>query len=138
MTLIVPNQGEQINLDAATGKAAATAWTLRLFSNNYTPIASTTEADVTEVAGGGYAAIPLTAANWTTTPGAPTSSAYAAQTFTFTGVTNAPGTVYGYYITRADGKLIYAERLPAAFTPASNGDSVVVTPTITLGSVTSD
>jgi hypothetical protein len=138
MSLVVPNQGEQIMLDAATGKAAATAWTLRLFANNVTPANSDTEAQYTEAAGGGYAAIALTAANWVTTPGSPTSSAYPQQTFTFTGVLTTNPTIYGYYITRADGKLIYAERLAAAFTPANNGDNVQVTPVVTIGSVSGD
>src|SRR5690349_6733677 len=111
MTLVVPNQGEQVLLDAATGKTAASTLTLRLFSNNLTPGASTTEADVTEVAGGGYAGIALTAASWVTTPGSPTSSAYPQQTFTFTGATDSPGTIYGYYVTNAAGKLLWAERL---------------------------
>lgn len=138
MTLVVPNQGEQILLDAATGKTAASALTLRLFSNNFTPVAASVEGDVNEVAGGGYAAVALTAGNWVTTPGSPTSSAYPQVTFTFTGATNAPGTIYGYYITNASGALIYAERLSSVFTPAANGDSVKVTPTITLASVSGD
>lgn len=138
MTLVVPNQGEALALNAATGKTAATQWTLRLFSNNYTPINSTTEAAVTEVSGGGYAAIALTAASWATTPGSPTSSAYPEQTFTFTGATDAPGTIYGYYVTNAAGALVFAERLAASFTPASNGDTVKVTPTLTLASVSGD
>lgn len=138
MTLVVPNTGEQVLLDAATGKTAATTLTLRLFSNNYTPIAGTVAANVTEVAGGGYAGIALTAASWTTTPGSPTSSAYPEQTFTFTGATDAPGTIYGYYVTNAAGTLLWAERLAASFTPASSGDTVKVTPTLTLASVSGD
>jgi hypothetical protein len=136
--IIVPNQGEQLNLDAATGKTPATAWTLRLFSNDYTPVAASTEANLTEVAGGGYAAIALTASNWVTTPGSPTSTTYPQQTFTFTGATNAPGTIYGYYITDNNGKLIFAERFAAFFTPANNGDTVKVTLVLTLGSVSGD
>ena len=58
--------------------------------------------------------------------------------FTFTGATNAPGTIYGYYLTNAAGKLIYAERLAAVFSPANNGDTVKVTPTMTFGSVSGD
>lgn len=138
MSIIVPDQGEQINLDAATGKTAATQWTLRLFANNYVPVKGTTEASVTEASGGGYVAIALTAANWVTTPGSPTSSAYPAQTWVFTGALTTNGTLYGYYITAANGKLIYAELLPAPFTPVSNGDNTVVTPMIYLASVTSD
>ncbi len=137
-TLVVPDQGEQILLDAALGKAAATTLTLRLFANNHTPAHGDTESNYTEASGGGYAAIALTAANWVTTPGSPTSSAYPASTFTFTGAIGGTGIVYGYYITNAAGKLIYAELLAASFTPANNGDTVVVTPTITLASVSGD
>lgn len=136
--LTVPNQGEQILLDAATGKTVATQWTLRLYSNDYSPVAGTTEANVTEVVGGGYAAIALTAASWVTTPGSPTSSAYPECSFVFTGATSAPGTIYGYYVTNLAGALVFAERLAAVFSPAANGDSVAVTPTLTLASVTSD
>jgi len=138
MTLVVPNQGEQLLLDAATGKAAATQWTLRLFVNNHTPVNADTEANYTEASGGGYAAIALTAANWVTTPGSPTSSAYPQQTFTFTGGLTTNATVYGYYVTRADGKLVYAELLAQPFTPANNGDTVQITPQLTLGSVSGD
>jgi hypothetical protein len=69
--LVVPNQGEALLLEAAVGKTTATAWTLRLFTNNHTPSSADTEADYTEAVDGGYAAIALNAANWTTTPGAP-------------------------------------------------------------------
>lgn len=138
MTLVVPNVGEVVALNAITGKTAATTLTLRLFSNNHTPAAATTAADLTEVAGGGYAAIALTPASWSTTGGSPTSSAYPEQTFTFTGATDSPGTIYGYYLTNAAGTLVLAERLAATFTPAANGDTVKVTPTITLASVSGD
>lgn len=137
-TLVVPNQGEQIMLDAATGKTAATQWTLRLFAINHAPANGDTEANYTEAVGGGYAAIALTAANWVTTPGSPTSSAYPQQTFTFTGALTTNPSVYGYYVTRADGKLIYAELLTAAFTPANNGDNIQITPRVTLASVSGD
>lgn len=138
MALIVPNPGEVLILNAGIGKTAATAWTLRLYSNDYTIVAASTEGNLTEVSGGGYAGVALTAANWVTTPGSPTSSAYPLQTFTFTGTIGGSGTVYGYYITNAAGTLVYGERLSAAFTPAVNGDNIKVTPTITLASVTSD
>ena len=138
MTLVVPNVGEVVAINAVTGKTAATTLTLRLFSNNATPTSTTVAGDLTEVAGGGYAAIALTAANWVTTGGSPTSSAYPEQTFTFTGATDSPGTIYGYYLTNAAGTLLLAERLAATFTPASSGDTVKVTPTITLASVSGD
>jgi hypothetical protein len=140
--LVVPDASEVYVLDAWTGKAAASAWTLRLFANNHTPVAGDAVAQYTEAAGGGYAAILLTAASWTTTAGgtAPeTTTAYAAQTFTFTGPLTTNLTVYGYYLTRAsDGALILAELLASPFTPANNGDSIVLTLSITMASVFGD
>lgn len=130
MALVVPNQGEQLLLDAFTGKTAGQNLVLRLFTSNTTPAETDTEATYTEAAGNGYAAITLTAANWTTTPGAPTNTAYAEQTFTFT---VALGNVYGYYFTQVtSGKLVWAERFTSApFNIANNGDQIKVTPQIT-------
>lgn len=130
MALVVPNQGEQLLLDAFTGKTAGQNLVLRLFTSNTTPAETDTEATYTEAAGNGYAAITLTAANWTTTPGAPTNTAYAEQTFTFTG---ALGNVYGYYFTQVtSAKLVWAERFTSApFNIANNGDQIKITPQIT-------
>jgi len=138
-TLVVPNAAEVILLDGATGKTAATAWTLRLYTAISPALANTTVvAHLTEATGGGYVAIALTAANWVTTGGSPTSSAYPIQTFTFTGALSGSVAVLGYYITRADGSLVAIEALGASYTPLANGDTLAVTPTITLASVSTD
>jgi len=131
MTLVVPNQGEQLALDAFTGKTAGQNLVLRLYTSNITPAETDTESTYTEASGNGYSAITLTAANWTTTPGAPTETAYAEQTFTFTG---ALGNVYGYYFTQVtSGKLVWSERFTSApFAIANNGDQIKITPKITL------
>jgi len=139
MSLVVPNGGEVILIDAATGKTPATALTLRLYTVISPALSKdTVVAHLTEATGGGYAAIALTAGNWTTTGGSPTSSEQPAQTFTFSGALTTNPAVLGYYITHADGALVEAEPLAASFTPANNGDTCIVTPKITLGSVTSD
>lgn len=131
MALLVPNQGEQIALEALVGKTAGQNLILRLYTSNTTPAETDTEATYTEASGNGYAAITLTAASWTVTPGAPTEAAYAEQTFTFTG---ALGNVYGYYFTQVtSGKLVWAERFTGApFNIANNGDQIKITPKITL------
>ncbi len=104
---------------------------LRLYSNDYTPIETSTLAAFTEVAGGGYAAITLNDAEWVVTPGAPSVAEYAQQTFTFTGATTAPGTIYGYYLVDiVTGLLIGAERFSgsvAPFTPAATS-TIKITP----------
>lgn len=129
MALVVPNQGEEIALAAFLNKTAPQDLTLRLYTNDYTPVEGTTEANVTEASGSGYAAKALTAANWTIA-GDPREASYPEQTFAFTG---ALGNVYGYYLTQnTSGKLIYAERFTGApFNVAQNGDEIKVTPKIT-------
>lgn len=108
----------------------AQAMTLHLYTNNYIPIETTTEAAVTEAAGNGYAVKPLTGGAWTQTGNSPTQAAYAEQIFTFTG---ALGNVYGYYITRdSDGKMMFAEKFTDGPYPiANNGDQIKVTPRFT-------
>jgi hypothetical protein len=138
-TLTVPNGGEVLMLNAATGKTNATAWTLRLYCVISPALGNATVVgDLTEASGGGYSAIALTAANWVTTGGSPTSTAYPEQTFTFTGPLTTNLTVLGYYITNAAGALVYAEALGASFVPTNNGDTIKITPVLTLGSVTND
>lgn len=109
---------------------------LRLYSNNYTPVAASIAADFTEVAGAGYADLPLVLASWVITPGSPAVAEYdTPQDFSFTGATDTPGVIYGYYITRdSDGLLIYAERFPADDVPfvPINGSLIRITPRITL------
>lgn len=126
MSIVVPNVGEEIVLD----KYLDEPLTLKLYSNNYTPVEGSTNANFTEVAGGGYAAKTLAVANWVVTPGDPTVALYAQQTFAFTGPTTAPGTIYGYYVVDALNVVRWAERFPAAnvpFTPVA-GSSIRITP----------
>lgn len=129
MTLVVQNNGEGDALDAFTGKTALSTLVLRLFSNNITPAETDVAATYTEFAAAGYAAITLTAASWTTTEGAPSSTAYAQQTFTMTGA----GDAYGYYMTRqTGGRIALAERFTGApFSIPSGGGTIKITPQIT-------
>lgn len=134
MGLVVPDAAE---IRALT-YILTPSLTLRIFGNNATPSATSVAASFTEIAGGGYANKPLTFANWTLTAGTPSVALYAQQTWLFTGAINAPGTIYGYFVTRdADGLLMWAERFGAAavpFTPVLNS-IVQVTPRFTGGSV---
>lgn len=129
MALLVPNDGESDALDAFTAKTAATSLILRLYSSNTTPAETDTAATYTEYAATGYASITLVPANWTTTPGNPSSTAYAQQTFTMTGA----GDAYGYYMTRTtSGRIALAERFTAApFSIPGGGGTIKVTPQIT-------
>lgn len=132
MTLLVPNVGENITLSYLTGKVTTVRNLIYgLFATNITPAETDTAGTYTEAAGGGYAAKTLTGASWTVTNGAPTSAAYAQQTWTFTGALTTNATVYGYFVIRAtDVDLVLAETF-TSFTPANNGDQILLTPAIT-------
>ncbi len=115
MSLVVPNA---LEVEILTQKLTP-ALSMKLYGNNATPSGSSSAASFTEIAGGGYLAKPLTFANWAITAGDPSVALYnAIQTWTFTGPINAPGTVYGYFVTRdSDGLLMWAERFSAALVP---------------------
>ena len=115
MGFIVPNA---VELEVLTTMLTP-AWTLKLYGNNKTPAGGDTAAGYTEIAGGGYASKALTFANWTLTSGNTPQGVYnATQVWTFTGTISAPGTIYGYYITRnSDGLLMLAERFSALLVP---------------------
>lgn len=132
MTLLVVNNGEVVALSYLTNKVATTRDLIyRLFSNNVTPAETDTAATYTEVTGGGYAQKSLAGASWTVTGGNPTTASFAAQTWTFTGAIGGSGTVFGYYVIRAtDVDLVLAETF-TSFTPATNGDNIILTPNIT-------
>jgi len=107
--------------------------TLKLYTNDVTPDDADVAGDYTEAAGGGYAAKTLSNGSWTvTTANDPSDAVYAQQTFTFTGALTGTATIYGYFIVDADGVLFAAEKFATTFTPANNGDQVLVTPTIKL------
>ena len=130
MALLVPNNGEGDALAALVNKTAATDPILRLYSSNTTPAETDVAATYTEYAATGYAAITLTGASWgAPSEGAPSSIAYAQQTFTMSGA----GDAYGYYMTRTtSGRIMLAERFTAApFSIPSGGGTIKITPQIT-------
>jgi hypothetical protein len=134
MSLVVPDAVEVIILQLFLN----TPLTLRIFGNDATPGPASTAASFTEIAGGGYAGKALTYAGWGFTPNAPSVALYAKQTWIFTGPINAPGVIYGYYVTRnSDGILLWAERFPPAVVPFTPilGSVAEVTPRFTGSSV---
>jgi len=126
MTLIVPDVGEIVALT----KILDQSLTLKLFSNDIVPAESDTAASYTEVAGGGYAAKPLVGSGWSYVSGISSYGIYSAQDFNFTGPTNAPGTVYGYFIVDNSNVVIIVERFGAGVLPFSPiaGSLVRITP----------
>lgn len=127
MAIVIPNVTEAAVLAAFLETEDLF---LRLYSNNVTPSEGSTAATFTQVAGGGYSQITLDKDDWTITTGDPTFATQVQKTFSFTGPTNAPGTIYGYYVVNGAGVLQWAERFPGAnvpFTPI-NGSSIKITP----------
>ncbi len=111
--------------------------TLKLFTNDYTPVQTSVAGSFTEASGGGYAAKTLTNGSWTVTVGNdPSDAVYAEQTFTFTGALSGSATVYGYFVVDADGTLVWAERFSSSFQPANNGDTIKITPIFQISSGT--
>ena len=135
MPQVIPNA---LEVEILTEKLTP-ALTLKLYGNNATPSGSSSAASFTEIAGGGYVSKPLTFANWGIVSGDPSVATYnAMQTWDFTGVINAPGTVYGYFVTRnSDGKLMWAERFPAANVPFAPiaGSKIQVLPKLSAQSL---
>jgi hypothetical protein len=130
MALVVPNNGEGDALQYFVNRATPENLVLRAFTNNITPAETDNAAAYTEDTAPGYASITLTGASWgAPSEGAPSSIAYAQQTWTYTGASN----VYGYFMTRAtSGRIALAERFTGApFAIPSGGGTVKVTPQIT-------
>lgn len=128
MTLVVPNQGEKAFLDLVL----AVGYTLKLFKNNVTVTESLVETDFTEATFTGYSAKALTGGSWTTATGDPSTGAYALQSFT-SSADQAPQDIYGYYVVlTADSKLRWFEKFGSAVTVQNDGDSIRITPRVTL------
>lgn len=127
MSLVIPNAGELLVLQYYLQTVALT---LKLYSNDYTPVEGTTTAAFTEVTGGGYTPKTLNIGDWILSASDPSNGVYSQQTFSFTGPTTAPGTIYGYYVIDNLGVTRWAERFPGAnipFTPI-NGSRIRLTP----------
>ncbi len=103
---------------------------LGLYTNTTEPAETANLAAITEPSGNGYARIPLSRGTWTV---AADYAQYAQQTFTAAG--GNWGNVYGYFIaTSADGsgKLLGVEQFTGAPFVVNDGDSVKITPKVTV------
>lgn len=135
--IVMADEGLIIIMSTFFKNTAAQNLKLKLFATNVTPAHNMTTATFTEANGGGYAAITLTNNSWTVADNSPVDAVYAQQTFTFTGALTTNATVYGYYVTNnAEDKVIWAQLFDATFTPANNGDNIVITPKLQVGTGT--
>jgi hypothetical protein len=136
MAIVLADVGADIILKAYFNNSWAAGGknlTLKLYTNNYTPLDTSVAGSFTEASGGGYAAKTLSNGSWTVTVGNdPSDAVYAQQTFTFTGELSGAASVYGYFVVDADGVLLLAEKFAYSFTPRYNGETLKVTPRFQL------
>lgn len=132
MSLVVPKSAQVIALQLFLEEDIS----LKLYSNDVTPDEDSVLADFTEVAGGGYAAKTIQFVDWTFAEGDPSTALAAQETWTFTGTTTAPSTVYGYYVVSA-GELLWAERFAVVPFEPINTSVIKVTPRISANDVAS-
>lgn len=134
MAGVLSNIGEERMLGLIVNKSGLSLENLilKLFQSNTTPAEGDTAATYTEASFTGYLAVTLVSADWTVTPGAPSSAAAAQKTFT-SSANQATQNIYGYYLVTATGNvLVAAERFSDAPNPiTNNGDNIKVTITLT-------
>jgi len=135
MSLKIPDVSQLTLLDLLRSSLNGASLKVRLFKNNYTPVAGSVIASFTEANFSGYAAGNLgTLAAATTVSGKASTTAGTSNTWTKSGATG--NDVYGYYITDSGGTVLYwAERGGAApYSLNTNGEGLSVTPVLTLAS----
>lgn len=130
MPLKVPNVGLLKLLPELTGQL--TGAEVCLFTNDYTPVASTVLADFAEATFPGYARQPL--ATWGAAVIVSDHSRQVAADCLFTlSTSGGPYSNYGYFILDSAGDLLWAERDPNAPAVLSvAGDTYRVIPQLTM------
>ena len=128
MALAVPNEGELQMMSIVLNGASVENLYIALYTNDYTPLETSTLTDFTIASGGGSDQKILTNGAWTcTTSGNGTYGQYGQQTWTFT---SDVGSIYGYLIYGAtSGKVYWAQRLENSET-TYNGKLLKITPYI--------
>ena len=127
--IVVANEGEQFLLRRMLGipSVPSAAFKLRVYVNDYTPLADITLGDLTEASWSGYSPFTLDPADWTppATIDGQAAAFYGTGPLLFTpasGVTIA----YGAYLTSNDGAtLLWAWRFDAPQTVTSSAPCVV-------------
>lgn len=133
--LVVPNEGELELLRKMLKDTADTEqYLLRLYKNNYDPVATTTLTDFTEADFTNYVSKTLNRSDWST-PSTNGSGAGQSSVSLQSWTCGASGnTVYGYYVVGAtSGKVLWAEKFGTARALALY-DVLNVTPVFTINS----
>jgi hypothetical protein len=126
MAGVLSLKGYEDMLGAWLKTGAVPAMSLRLYTNNYTPVMSDSLGLFTELAVAGYAPISLVTGNWTIgLVAGQVVASYIAVTFVMT----AAFTVYGYYATIGAGggtDWEFGEKAAAPITFGAGGGGVYV------------
>jgi len=134
MCLVVPNEGEVRLLDMLVGGDSFTDVRLRLYKNNYTPVAGSTFGDFTQADFSGYAEETPAFGSATVVNGKGTIVDAAARLFIHTGGGTA-NTVYGYYVVDdLNNEILWAERFPSPILMSVAADQIAITLQFALGS----
>lgn len=136
MPLVVPNAGELVLLNQMLRLSLSTQDThvLKLYNNNYSPVAASTTANFTPTTFVGYAPKTLTRAGWAApaTVGLNAECSYTTiQSWTCGSVGD---TVYGYYVTRGSNDSIMWAEIFTTPRALGQGDILNITPKFTLSS----
>lgn len=132
MSLIIPNVGKKNFNKLFSGETAAHTLFLKLFQNNYTPVATTDVGDFTEASFSGYVtktlSNPVTQAALDANNRAVTL--YDLVTWTKSGATG--NSIYGYYVLDNGGGLVWCERfVTGAWSMTVDGTILQFYPTFT-------
>jgi hypothetical protein len=107
---------------------------LKLFANNRVPARLDTAAMYTEANGGDYAPRTLAKENWSIASvlGVPTAAYSASQAFDFSYAVPEGLIIYGYFVVKANGVFVFAERAAAPFAVPTSGTIYKVNPKFQL------
>jgi hypothetical protein len=119
MAFKISSIGKTLMLGQIVNKDAAASWSLRLFTNDYTPVFGTVAADLTECTATGYAPITMTPASFVFTN--PSAEIIKAQYPKASFFTTSANTCYGYFVM-SGSTLIGAGRFASAITLPSGGE----------------
>lgn len=127
MAIVLTNNGKVALIEEE--RTFLNGCTLRLFVNNYVPVAGSVVGNFTECTDSGYAGFTPIGFAAATLNGSNQGQILApAVTWTFTHDVG-DFTVYGYYVTRAsDGQVVYAERAASPFLVTAPGQTYTVVP----------
>ena len=131
MALVFTDLGERRVLDSVAGNVLS-GLSLRLFSNDYTPTASSVPSDFVQASFGGYSQQTLGAFDPAVTDG--NGDAVVEHSTELEYIATSAETIYGYFVveTGSPDAVIYAERFASA-KQIDDGTTFRFTPRMTAG-----